>query len=128
MDSVEAAIDVHTHYVPNGWPDLDCADAPWLRLESESDAMIMFGSREFRLVQRNCWDAEQRLADMDADGVLAQVVSPTPAFFGYHRAPGEAARLARVFNDLALEICAPAPGRLLPFCQVPLQDTDAACA
>jgi aminocarboxymuconate-semialdehyde decarboxylase len=125
---VQSAIDVHTHYVPGGWPDLDCAHAPWLRIESESDAMIMFGSQEFRLVQSNCWNAEQRLADMDADGVAVQVLSPTPAFFGYARPPAEATRLARIFNDLALEICAPAPRRLLPFCQVPLQDTDAACA
>jgi aminocarboxymuconate-semialdehyde decarboxylase len=88
----------------------------------------MFGTTEFRRIQSNCWDAERRLADMDADGVAVQVVSPTPAFFGYHRPADEAARLARVFNDLALEICAPAPGRLLPFCQVPLQDTDVACA
>ncbi len=128
MKSVESAIDVHTHYVPAGWPDLACADAPWLRVESESEAMIMFGTKEFRRVQSNCWDAEHRLADMDADGVAAQVLSPTPAFFGYGRAPTEATRLARIFNDLALEICAPAPDRLLPFCQVPLQDTDAACA
>ena len=37
--------------------------------------------------------------------------------------PGTAA----IFNDLALEIAAQAPHRLVPFCQVPLQDTDAAC-
>jgi aminocarboxymuconate-semialdehyde decarboxylase len=30
-------------------------------------------------------------------------------------------------NDRALEICAAASDRLLPFCQVPLQDPDAAC-
>jgi aminocarboxymuconate-semialdehyde decarboxylase len=64
---------------------------------------------------------------MDADGVQTQVVSPTPVFFSYDRPADEAAKVARIFNDLALEICAPAPQRLLPFCQVPLQDTDAAC-
>src|SRR5215467_3447924 len=31
-------------------------------------------------------------------------------------------------NDLAFEICGLAVGRLLPMCQVPLQDSDAACA
>ena len=69
-----------------------------------------------------------RLADMDADGVDMQVVSPTPVFFSYDRPGAEAAKVARIFNDLALEICAPAPRRLVPFCQVPLQDPDAACA
>lgn len=123
-------IDVHTHYVPQGWPNLaDHAgpQAPWLRIETEADATIMMGSREFRRIQANCWDAQLRLRDMDADGVDAQIVSPTPAFFQYARSGEQAARIARVFNDLALEIVAPAPDRLIPFCQVPLQDTDAAC-
>ncbi|MEV5018059.1 amidohydrolase family protein [Streptomyces sp. NPDC053780] len=123
-------IDVHTHYVPRGWPDLTDLggpDAPWLRIESEKEAVIMTGSAEFRRIRSDCWDAEVRLRDMDADGVRAQVVSPTPAFFHYGRSGAEAARIARIFNDLALEITAPAPGRLIPFCQVPLQDPDAAC-
>jgi aminocarboxymuconate-semialdehyde decarboxylase len=128
---METLIDVHTHYVPSGWPDLSTTRArevPWLRMESESDAMIMFGTKEFRRIQATCWSAEARLADMELDGVAAQVVSPTPAFFSYAESTQEASRLARIFNDLALDICAPAPDRLLPFCQVPLQDTDAACA
>ncbi len=125
-------IDVHTHYVPRGWPDLNEAagrapEWPWLRIETERDAMIMVGSQEFRRVGANSWDAETRLADMDADGVAVQVVSPTPVFFSYSRPGGEALKVAKIFNDLALEICSPAGDRLLPFCQVPLQDADAAC-
>ncbi|WP_432011863.1 amidohydrolase family protein [Streptomyces cucumeris] len=123
-------IDVHTHYVPHGWPDLSGVggpEAPWLRIESEAEAMIMMGSKEFRRIGADCWDAEVRLRDMDDDGVATQVVSPTPAFFSYGRDGAEAAKIARIFNDLALEIVAPAPERLLPFCQVPLQDPDAAC-
>ena len=58
------------------------------------------------------------------DGVDRQVVSPTPVFFSYDQpADAAAARSPRIFNDLALEIAAPAPHRLVPFCQVPLQDT-----
>jgi aminocarboxymuconate-semialdehyde decarboxylase len=37
-------------------------------------------------------------------------------------------KVARIFNDLTLEVTAAGGGRLLPFCQVPLQDPDAACA
>ncbi|WP_103534591.1 amidohydrolase family protein [Streptomyces sp. SM11] len=127
---MDRTIDIHTHYVPLGWPDLTAEagpDAPWLRIESESDAVIMMGSKEFRRIGSDAWDAERRLRDMDADGIHRQVVSPTPAFFTYGRDGADAARIARVFNDLALEIVAPAPDRLIPFCQVPLQDPDAAC-
>ncbi|MBA0124272.1 amidohydrolase [Haloechinothrix sp. YIM 98757] len=128
-----SVIDVHTHYVPRGWPDLNevagaAHDWPWMRVETERDAVIMVGSREFRRVRADCWDAGTRVAAMDADGVDIQVVSPTPVFFSYSRPGPQAVKVARVFNDLALEICEPAPERLLPFCQVPLQDTDAACA
>jgi aminocarboxymuconate-semialdehyde decarboxylase len=127
---MDGLIDLHTHYVPSGWPDLpgDPERTLWLRIESESDAMIMRGTVEFRRIRASCWNADDRLADMDKDGVAVQAVSPTPAFFSYAHSAREATRIARIFNDLALEICAPAPDRLWPFCQVPLQDPDAACA
>ncbi|MDQ1103778.1 aminocarboxymuconate-semialdehyde decarboxylase [Nocardioides zeae] len=122
------AVDVHSHYVPRGWPTLPGPEPRlWLDVRTADEATMMIGSREFRKVDSTAWSAERRLADMDADGVDLQVVSPTPVFFSYDRAPDEAAAIARVFNDLALEITAASP-RLVPFCQVPLQDPDAACA
>ncbi|MBB4920475.1 amidohydrolase family protein [Streptosporangium saharense] len=119
-------IDVHTHHVPRGWPDLGWPEAPRLRVESEREAMILLGDREFRRIQDDCWNPDVRLDRMDADGIDVQVVSPTPVFFSYERPAAQAAGVARVFNDLALEICA--SERLVPFCQVPLQDPDLACA
>lgn len=121
-------IDVHTHVVPPGWPDLGSPDDPWLRMDSATAATIMLGDREFRRITDACWSADTRLADMTADGIDVQVVLPTPVFFGYDREPADAARIAGIFNDLALEIAAQAPDRFIPFCQVPLQDTDAAVA
>ncbi|HJX78135.1 amidohydrolase family protein [Glutamicibacter sp.] len=127
-----ATVDVHTHYVPKGWPDLGeatgaCGPWPWMRVDGERDAMIMLGEQEFRPLLDNAWQAEVRLEEMDEDGVDVQVLSPTPLFFCYDKGPGEAAKVSGIFNDLALEIAANGNGRLLPFCQVPLQDTDAAC-
>jgi aminocarboxymuconate-semialdehyde decarboxylase len=127
-----AVIDVHSHDVPRGWPDLAEAtggSGPWpaLRIDGERDAMILLGDREFRRITDQCWDPQVRSADMDADGIDAQVVSPTPVFFSYDRPASQASAVARIFNDLTLEICAGLPERLIPFCQVPLQDVDAAC-
>lgn len=130
VDAVKS-IDIHSHFVPKGWPELpneSGVDPLWFRVESEREATIMLGSSEFRRIPAVSWDAQLRLADMDADGVESQVVSPTPVFFHYGNTGVEAARIAAIFNDLALEITADAPDRLIPFCQVPLQDTDAACA
>lgn len=125
-------VDIHTHYVPKGWPDLQShtgSAGPWpsLRVDSQREAMMMMGDIEFRPIQENAWQAQVRLEQMDHDGVDVQVLSPTPLFFSYGRKPEEAAKVSRIFNDLALEIAAEGHGRLVPFCQVPLQDTDAAC-
>jgi aminocarboxymuconate-semialdehyde decarboxylase len=123
-------VDVHTHLVPKGWPDLAVAcggaDWPWLRIDSERAAMIMVGDSEFRPVGPQTWDPATRRADMDADGIDLQVVSPTPVFFAYDRPADQAVKVARIFNDLTLETLA-GDNRLIPFCQVPLQDPDAAC-
>ncbi|MFM8238878.1 MAG: amidohydrolase, partial [Actinomycetota bacterium] len=111
-------IDIHSHDVPRGWPDLaertgDAEPWPRLRLESERDAMILIGDREFRRITSQCWDPDVRAADMDADGVDVQVVSPTPVFFSYARSADAAAKVARIFNDLTLEICSQLPDRLV---------------
>ncbi|WP_219501473.1 amidohydrolase family protein [Nonomuraea ceibae] len=118
--------DIHTHHVPRGWPELGWPGAPRLRIESEREATILVNDRNFRKIQDDCWNPDVRLAAMDRDGVDRQVVSPTPVFFAYDRPAAEAVRVARIFNDLALEICD--GDRLIPFCQVPLQDPDLACA
>jgi aminocarboxymuconate-semialdehyde decarboxylase len=124
-------VDVHSHYVPQGWPDLAdvCGGSDWpsLRVDSATAATIMLGEREFRPITDACWNADQRLADLAIDGVDVQVVSPTPVFFAYGRTAAQATAVAGIFNDLALEITAQQHDRLVPFCQVPLQDAEAAC-
>lgn len=124
-------VDIHSHYVPRGWPDLAslCGGTDWpsLRVDSAKEATIMLGGREFRAITDACWNAETRLADMNSDGVDMQVVSPTPVFFSYARSADQAVAVSALFNDLALEITAQDSARLLPFCQVPLQDPEAAC-
>lgn len=124
-------VDVHSHYVPHGWPDLAaaCGGSGWpsLRVDSATEATIMLRGKEFRPITDACWNADTRLADMDADGVDIQVVSPTPVFFSYGRTGDQATAVSTLFNDLALEITEQDPARLVPFCQVPLQDPDAAC-
>lgn len=120
--------DVHTHSVPHGWPPLPGGPSmPRLRVDGPRTATIMMGDKEFRRLTDDAWQADTRLRDMDSAGVDRQVVSPTPVFFSYRQPAAEAVEIAVVFNDLALEITSEAPHRLLPFCQVPLQDTDRAC-
>jgi aminocarboxymuconate-semialdehyde decarboxylase len=123
-------VDIHTHFFPETWPDLAArfgGDWPWMRRDSEHTATVMVGDREFRPITSACWDPEVRLADMDRDGVDVQLVSATPVLFAYQRPAEQALECARIFNDALLQLTAAAPKRLVPLCQVPLQDTDAAC-
>lgn len=124
-------IDLHTHFFPETWPDLakrfGTDDWPWMRRDSADRAMVMMGRKEFRPITSACWDADQRLEDMDANGVDFQVISATPVLFAYQRPAAHALECARIFNDSLLDLCGKGHGRLLPFCQVPLQDTELAC-
>ncbi len=125
---VHPVTDVHTHYVPHGWPPLPGDGVrPSLRIDGPTEATIMLGERVFRRISDDAWNADARLAAMERCGVDRQVLSPTPLFFSYDQPAGAAAATAAVLNDLALDIATQAPDRLVPFCQVPLQDTDAAC-
>ena len=124
-------VDLHTHFFPETWPDLaerfGTPDWPWLRRDGPDEATVMLGGTEFRSITSACWDPAVRLADMDRDGVDVQVVSATPVLFAYGRPAEQAMECARIFNDALLELCSAGGGRLVPICQVPLQDTDLAC-
>jgi aminocarboxymuconate-semialdehyde decarboxylase len=124
-------VDLHSHFFPEQWPDLEARfgtpNWPSMRRDSPDTAMVMMGSKEFRPITSACWDGAVRIADMDRDGVDVQVISATPVLFAYQRPAAHAMECARIFNDALLELCAHNPARLVPLCQVPLQDTDLAC-
>src|SRR5579863_1120613 len=124
-------IDIHNHFFPESWPDLAARygtpDWPWIKHTEAGKADIMVGDRFFRHIYSACWDPEVRLQEMDRDGVDLQVISATPVLFAYERPVEHALDCAQLFNDAALELCSRGKGRLKSFCQVPLQDIDAAC-
>ncbi|HEY0702375.1 MAG TPA: tryptophan 2,3-dioxygenase family protein [Candidatus Acidoferrales bacterium] len=126
------AIDIHTHFFPESWPDLAARfgtpDWPWIKHTEPGKAMVMVGDREFRAITSACWDVNVRLEDMERDGIDLQIVSATPVLFAYGREPKDALDCARLFNDAALEFCGPSRGKIKSLCQVPLQDIDASCA
>jgi aminocarboxymuconate-semialdehyde decarboxylase len=126
------ATDIHTHFFPKSWPDLAARfgtpDWPWMKHTEPGQAIVMLGDREFRQITSACWDVNVRLEDMERDGIDFQIISATPVLFAYGRDPKQALDCARMFNDVALELCAQGKGKLKSLCQVPLQDIDASCA
>ena len=77
---------MHSHFVPRAWPDLAArfggADWPGIRHTAPGKAMLLLGEREFRPVHAALWDAGERLAAMDRDGIDVQVLCATPFLFG----------------------------------------------
>ena len=128
-------IDIHTHFVPREFPDLATRyggdDWPGIRHLGDGKAMLTVGSRDFRPVRAELWDADERIVEMDRCGIDVQILCATPFLFAYHRPGAQALAAAKHFNDAALELCAKASGadggRLKSLCQVPLQDVDFAC-
>ena len=122
---------MHTHFLPREWEDLGkrfgTPDWPSMKHLGGGKAMVMVGEKEFRPVYSACWDAEKRLEEMDRDGVDMQVMCSTPVLFAYARPVEQALYCAQTFNDAGLELAGRGKGRLKTLCQVPLQDTDAAC-
>jgi aminocarboxymuconate-semialdehyde decarboxylase len=125
-------IDIHTHAFPPSLPELEASD-PWGRWPSverltETSARVLVGGRPYRDIDDRCWSAERRVADMDAESVALQVVSPTPVTF-CHDSPAAGARmLARAQNDFLAGLVAQRPDRFRALGAVPMQDPDEALA
>lgn len=94
--------------------------------------------REFGLDPRSyddmrpgCYDIEQRLKDMDVEGVWAQLCFPNMGGFAgstFYASPDKelAAECIRAYNDFILdEWCAYAPDRQIPLVMVPFWDVQA---
>jgi predicted TIM-barrel fold metal-dependent hydrolase len=85
-------------------------------------------------MRRGCYDVHARVADMDIDGVQAQLCFPDfPGFAGrrFIKAPDKALALecVRAWNDYVLdEWCGSAPDRFIPLVIAPLWDVDASVA
>ena len=124
-------IDIHSHFFPKSWPDLDArfGTPEWPRIQhtEPGKAKILLGERFFRDIYSACWDAALRREEMDRDGVDLQIVSATPVLFAYERPAQHALECAQLFNDAALELCRCEPTRFQSLCQVPLQDIDMSC-
>lgn len=77
--------------------------------------------------RRGARDMALRLADMDRDGVDAELVFPSLGLV-LPRIPDRDGQVegCKIYNDWALEFCASSDGRLVPAAMIPCIDLDAA--
>ena len=87
------------------------------------------GMQKFARARAAGFSPESRLADMDAEGIDAQVIYPTAGgqILGKpFKDPDLLAAVCRAYNDWSLEYCAKSPKRLRMAAMLPLQAVDLA--
>lgn len=123
------AIDIHCHIVPADFPAAPCSCANrWPSMDhlDNNQAMVMVGTRQFRLVDDRAWNVHRRMLDMDDENVAIQVLSPMPELLSYWIDAQAALELSRHVNGAISNMIETAPRRFRGLGMVPLQDVELA--
>jgi aminocarboxymuconate-semialdehyde decarboxylase len=123
------SIDVHAHVVPQCLWRTVAAGKDWYgtRYEAGDGAAFMTtaGKRSRLPLPKTRFTPEERLADMDAQGVDVQVLSIHMPLVGYHLDPAQGRQLARDVNDEIAAMTRQWPTRFAGLATLPLQDVSA---
>ncbi|MGB1187937.1 MAG: amidohydrolase family protein [Cycloclasticus pugetii] len=124
-------IDVHTHVVPENfpeytgsnaatrWPSMGCCDQPHHK-------SVLIAGKTFREVSHHSWDVSQRLLDMQVESVDRQVLSPMPELLSYWFDVDDALRMCEHMNQTIASMVASSPAHFYGLGMVPMQDPERA--
>jgi aminocarboxymuconate-semialdehyde decarboxylase len=126
------SIDIHAHLMPQSlWKTVDAGQA-WhgFRLEpGRGLGAVVRGDKRIGVqTPKLRFTPEERLKDMDDQGVEVQVVSIHTPLFSYDVDSAQAQRLAREVNDEIASMTRQWPQRFAGLATLPVQDVSAAVA
>lgn len=123
-------IDVHTHILPERWPNLAAryGYGGFVQLEHDGPgcARMMRDGEMFREVSPNLWDPATRLRECDEASVHVQVLSTVPVMFSYWAKAEHALDLSMLLNDHLAGVVAANPQRFVGLGTLPMQAPDLA--
>lgn len=120
-------IDVHTHILPENWPDLNKKynTHGFVTIDHYKPccARLMIGDSVFREIKDNTWNEKVRIEECSRDGVDMQVLSTVPVMFNYWAKPEQTYDLSRYLNDHIAKVVNDNPKRFAGLGTLPMQDT-----
>lgn len=123
-------IDVHTHILPENWPDLQerYGYGGFVRLEHHAPcrARMMVDGKLFREIEDNGWSPARRLEDCARCRVDVQVLSTVPVMFAYWARPEHGLDMSRMLNDHIAGVVRDDPRHFVGLGTLPMQAPESA--
>lgn len=123
-------IDVHTHILPENFPNWreKFGYGGFVSLEHHKPccARMMIDNKFFREIEDNCWSPETRIRECDHHHVNVQVLSTVPVLFYYWAKPEHALETSKYLNDHIAEVVHRYPKRYVGLGTLPMQAPDLA--
>ncbi len=124
-------IDIHTHILPKNIPNWKekFGYGGFIKLDHHKPCcakMLKDDGHFFREIEDNCWSAERRIEECDAQNVNVQVLSTVPVMFSYWANATDCADVSQFLNDGIAEIVLKYSKRFIGLGTVPMQNTELA--
>lgn len=121
----QLTIDIHTHILPEKWPDWRAkfGYGGFARIEPSipGEARIMIDDKFFRTVNEKSWNPELRMLAATEQQVDVQVLSTAPFMFNYEARGDDNMMVSQFLNDHIAGLVKEYPDRFLGLGTVPLQ-------
>jgi aminocarboxymuconate-semialdehyde decarboxylase len=119
-------IDTHTHIIPKHLPDFSkqfgYGEFIMLDHHEQGKAWMMQGSKRFREILENCWDAETRIAEMKQHQADMQVICTIPVMFSYWAKAKDGLAISQFLNDDIATTVNNHPDKFIGLATLPMQD------